>query len=75
MQITKKQLKDQLEKLLERLEQENEEIIIVDDDKPVFKISKYQSSPSTEELFAPLRGNVKYYEELTSPTTEEWSEL
>ena len=75
MQITVTQLKAQLEQLLERLELENEEIIIIDGGKPAFKLSKYQPSPSTEELFAPLRGKVKYYEDLTAPTTEEWSEL
>jgi antitoxin (DNA-binding transcriptional repressor) of toxin-antitoxin stability system len=75
MQITKTQLKAQLEELLERLDLENEDIIIMDGGKPVFKLSKYEASPSTEELFAPLRGKVKYYEDLTTPTTEEWSEL
>ncbi len=27
---------------------------------------------STSDLFAPLRGRVNYYEDLTTPTTEEW---
>ncbi len=76
MQITKTEFKAQLEEILERLDLENEDIIIVDDGKPVFKLSKYQeTSVSTAELFAPLRGKVKYYEDLTSPTTEEWSEV
>ncbi len=75
MQITKTQLKAQLEKFLDRIERENEDIIIIDNGKPVFKITKYQTPISTEELFAPLRGKIKYYEDLTSPTTDEWSEL
>ncbi|WP_199332495.1 hypothetical protein [Anabaena catenula] len=27
---------------------------------------------STAELFSPLRGKVQYFEDITTPTTEEW---
>ncbi|TAE59198.1 MAG: hypothetical protein EAZ76_16185 [Nostocales cyanobacterium] len=30
---------------------------------------------STEELFSPLRGKVQYFEDITTPTTEEWGEI
>ncbi|MBD2626216.1 hypothetical protein [Trichormus variabilis] len=30
---------------------------------------------STEELFIPLRGKVQYFEDITTPTTEEWGEI
>lgn len=30
---------------------------------------------STAELFIPLRGKVQYFEEITTPTTEEWGEI
>lgn len=75
MQITKTELKAQIELLLERLEIENEDIIIMDKGKPAFKLCKYQPSPSMEELFTPLRGKVKYYEDLTTPTTDEWTQV
>ncbi len=75
MEITKKELRAELEELLEKLERENEDIIVTEGGKPIIKICKYQSSLSTEELFSPLRGKVKYYEDLTSPTTQEWNEL
>jgi hypothetical protein len=75
MLITTTQLKAQLELLLEKLKIENEDIIITDGGKPAFKLCKYKSNPSTEELFAPFRGKVKYYEDLTTPTTDEWSEI
>ena len=73
MEITKQELKDQLDELIDQLQRENEDIIILDGGKPIIKICKYQTSPTTEELFSPLRGKVKYYEDLTSPTTGEWS--
>jgi hypothetical protein len=74
MEITKTQFKDQLDSLLDRLNNDNEEIVITDNGKPLFKVLKYHESVSTSELFAPIRGRVKYYEDLTTPTTEEWSD-
>ncbi len=43
--------------------------------KRVVKISRYGNFPPTEELFGQMRGKVKYFEDLTNPITEEWSEL
>ncbi|MGB3655644.1 MAG: prevent-host-death protein [Rivularia sp. (in: cyanobacteria)] len=42
--------------------------------KPVVRISRYGNSQSTEELFGQMRGKVKYFEDLTTPT-QEWGEL
>ncbi len=75
MEITKTQFKDQFDQLLDKLNKDNEEIVIIDNGKPLFKVLKYTKSVSTTELFAPLRGKVKYYEDLTTPTTEEWEEV
>ncbi|WP_353932390.1 hypothetical protein WJM97_07360 [Okeanomitos corallinicola TIOX110] len=30
---------------------------------------------STAELFSPLRGKVQYFEDITTPTTEEWGDI
>ncbi|MGC1308124.1 MAG: type II toxin-antitoxin system Phd/YefM family antitoxin [Phormidesmis sp.] len=73
--ISKSKLKRQLLEFLRFVESEGEEIIVTDRGKPVIKITKYASSPSTEELFSKMRGKVKYAEDLTTPTTEEWAEL
>jgi len=72
--ISKSKLKSQLLELLRFVESEGEELIITDRGKPVVKISKYGDSPSTEELFGQMRGQVKYFEDLTTPTTEEWGD-
>ena len=72
--ISKSKLKSKLLEFL-RLVESGEEIVVTDRGKPVVKISKYGDSPSTEELFGQMRGKVKYFEDLTTPTTEEWSEF
>jgi hypothetical protein len=36
---------------------------------------KISVQSSTAELFYPLRGKIKYFEDITTPTTEEWGEI
>ncbi len=73
--ISKSKLKTKLLELLRFVESEGEELIVTDKGKPVVKISKYSDSPPTEELFASMRGKVKYLEDLTTPTVQEWGEV
>lgn len=74
--ISKSKLKSKLLEFLRLVESGGEEIVVTDRGKPVVKISKYgDDSPSTEELFGQMRGKVQYFEDLTTPTTEEWSEF
>ena len=73
--ISKSKLKSQLLEFLRLVESEGEELIVTDQGKPVVKISKYGNSPSTEELFGQMRGQVKYFEDLITPTTEEWEQV
>ena len=75
MNISKSKLKSKLLELLRLVESENTEIIVTDHGKPVAKISKYCEAPPTKELFADLRGKIKYLEDPTTPTTEEWGEV
>lgn len=73
--IDKTQLMANLPALLQIVEMEGEEILVTDGSKPVVKITPYKNTASTEELFKSMRGKVKYFEDLTSPTTEEWQEI
>jgi len=73
--IDKSQLTAQLLEFLRLVELEGEDILVMDGTKPVVIISQYKKSLSTEELFKDMRGKVKYFEDLTAPTTEEWQEV
>lgn len=73
--VDKTQLKDNLLELLQNVELEGEEIVVIEGNKPVARISPYQKSHSTAELFKTMRGKVRYFEDLTTPTTEEWQEV
>lgn len=75
MNVSKSKLKSKLLELLRQVESEDTEIIVTDRGKPVAKISKYYEASPTKELFADLRGKIKYLEDPTTPTTEEWGEV
>ena len=74
MQISKSKLKSKLLEILREIESENTEVIVTDRGRPVAKISKYQVSPTTEELLSDLRGQVRYFEDPTASTIEEWGD-
>jgi antitoxin (DNA-binding transcriptional repressor) of toxin-antitoxin stability system len=65
--VDKSQLTAQLLELLQLVELEGEDILVMDGNKPVVRISQYEKSLSTEELFKEMRGKVKYFEDLTTP--------
>ncbi len=73
--VDKNQLKANLLELLQFVELEGEDILVTDGSKPVVIISQYEQSPTTEDLFKNMRGKVKYFEDLTTSTTEEWPEV
>jgi prevent-host-death family protein len=73
--VSKSKLKAKLLEFLRLVEAGGEEIIVTDRGKPVLKISQYAKKTSTEELFGQMRGKIRYFEDLTTPTTEEWGEL
>jgi len=72
--VDKNQLTDNLLNFLRLVELEGEEILVTDGNTPVIRISQYKKAVSTAELFGNMRGKVKYFEDLTTPTTEEWQE-
>jgi antitoxin (DNA-binding transcriptional repressor) of toxin-antitoxin stability system len=73
--INKNELKENLLELLKLVEVEGEEILVTDGEETVAKISQYKKSLKTEDLFKNMRGKVQYFEDLTAPTTEEWTEV
>ncbi|KZL51260.1 prevent-host-death protein [Nodularia spumigena CENA596] len=73
--VDKNDLKANLLEFLRLVELQGEEILVTDGTNPVVRISPYQQTPNTEELFKNMRGKIKYFEDITTPTTEEWQEV
>lgn len=73
-EIDKDNFKKNLLELLQIVELEGQEILVTDGSKPIARISPYEKTATTEELFKDMRGKVQYFEDLTNPNTEEWPE-
>jgi prevent-host-death family protein len=73
--ISKSKLKAQMLKIFREIEETGEEVIITDNNRPVLRIVPIVQKKSVEELFAPYQGKVLYYEDINTPTINEWSDV
>lgn len=73
--VSKGVLKAKMLEYFRQVEQTGIELIVTDHRKPVLKISPIkQPKLSVDEAFFGLRGKVNYFEDINTPTTEEWGE-
>ena len=73
--ISKSKLKAQMLKIFREIEESGEELIVTDNNRPVLRIVPIVQKKSVEELFGPYQGKVIYYEDINTPTIDEWSEV
>lgn len=55
-----------------QIEQTGEELIVLDNNRPVLKVVPYRTRIPAREVFADVRGKVVYREDILTPTTAEW---
>ena len=73
--ISKGKLKAQMLQVFRELEQNGEEAIITDNNRPVLMIRPIAKKRSVEEVFADLRGKVVFHEDPDAPTLAEWEAI
>jgi antitoxin (DNA-binding transcriptional repressor) of toxin-antitoxin stability system len=72
--ISKSKLKANMLQIFRDLEASGEELIVTDHNRPVLKIIPFQEKQTVEEIFSTYQGQVQYFEDIDTPTTDEWSE-
>lgn len=70
--ISKGKLKAQMLQVFRELEQNGEEAIITDNNRPVLVIRPIGKKRSMEEVFADFRGKVIFHEDPNAPTIADW---
>lgn len=75
LMISKSKLKAQMLQIFRTIEQSGEEVIVTDNNRPVLRIQPIAKKQSVEEVFAPIRGKVIFYEDPDTPTMDEWEEV
>ena len=74
--ISKSKLKPQMLRIFREIEESGEGIIVTDRGRPTLKIEPIKKKLSVEEVFGPeIQGKVIYYEDINTPTIDEWSEV
>ncbi len=72
--VAKGKLKARMLEYFRRVEESGEELVITDNRVPVLKIVPYKSKLGPDEVFADLRGRIRYRGDITEPETGEWLE-
>ncbi len=74
--VSKSKLKAHVLRLLRELEENGEEIIVTDRDRPVARVIPYQPKLSVEEVFADIYGQIEFLEDPDTPTkSDDWEDL
>ena len=73
--VSKSALKAKMLEYLRRVEETGEELIVTDHNRPVLRIVPIRTRRAAAELFADVRGQVVYHEDILTPTTDEWPEV
>ena len=72
--VSKSALEARMLEYFRQVEQTGEELVVLDDNRPVLKIVPIRTRRPAREVFADARGKVVYGEDILAPTTQEWPE-
>ena len=70
--VSKNVLKARMLEYFRRVEEEGEELIVTHNQVPVLKVVPLQTRRPAAEVFADVRGKVKYHADLLEPETKDW---
>ncbi|MCP5107952.1 MAG: prevent-host-death protein [bacterium] len=73
--VSQGRLKTNMQEYFRKVAQSGEELIVTKHNIPILKIVPLKKKRDVKEVFADIRGAVKYSGDLLKPETEEWGEL
>ena len=73
--VSKGTLQKNVHEYIRRVEERGEEIIVTSNKVPVIRITPLKKARNVNDLFADIRGKVKYHKDILIPETEEWGEI
>jgi prevent-host-death family protein len=72
--VSKGVLEAKILEYLRRVEETGEELVVTDNDVPVLRIVPIRARRPASEVFADVRGRVRYNGGILADTTNEWPE-
>ena len=73
--VSKGILKSKMLEYFRHVEETGEELVVTDHRLPVLRVVPIRKKESPQDVFADLRGKLRYRGSLTEPTSSEWDEL
>jgi len=72
--VAKGKLKAEMLAYFRRVEETGEELVVTDNGKPVCKVVPLVAKKDPDEVFADLRGRIRYNGDILEPETDEWGD-
>ncbi len=72
--VAKHLLKSKMLEYLRRVEEEGEELIVTHNRTPVVKVVPLRRKRSAAEVFADVRGKIRYHGNLLESEADEWEQ-
>lgn len=73
--ISKSKLKANMLQVFREIEESGEELIITHNRRPVLRVLAIKDRQPVEVVFKGLQDKVVYFEDINTPTIDEWDEV
>jgi len=73
--ISHEVLENNVTKYFQYVENTGEPLVVTNNDIPFLKIVPFRPERKVESVFKDVRGNVRYYDDILNPETDEWDEV
>jgi len=73
--VAKGTLQKKVVEYFREVEAKGEEIIVTNNKIPVLKITPLKKTRHVADVFADVRGKIKYHKDILIPETEEWGDI
>ena len=72
--VSKGALKARMLEYFREVEARGEELIVTSHGQPVLKVMPYRQECTVDQVFADVRGRIRYHGDLLEPTSAEWEQ-
>jgi prevent-host-death family protein len=70
--VSKSEFKAKMLEYFRKLEETGEPVLVTSHGKPVARVVPFRDEQDVDELFADVRGHVRYHRDPLEPTLDEW---
>jgi prevent-host-death family protein len=73
--VSQGHFKTKMNEYFKQVETTGEELIVTNRNMPIAKITPIRKKKHVEDVFADIRGKIKYRQDILKPETGEWEDL